>query len=573
MAAAQSGPPAWEDQELQALLKLSAHDPQNCGGICLVTGATDSGKLGLAFSSLIQVAKSKPFRGKQQLKDTIKHFATKWAFHIRSETSALLCSCGGFPGKKTAATKNKSRSHRCSCPFRVNFSLRERGLEITSFNKQHACEIGLRTFYSIGKRLGQLTEATRSFKSCCELVLKNNTAMSMYLKNHAEKENNNLRDCASRSSKRTLRSARDRTTADFYRRLVSLTAMCRPMIHLLSDVLQQTPATETYLLWAFRHLLGNPHCKGLNLEGARDLGKSDKLMEALVDVLCDKDCQIYYLNVKGIDFFIDKDPDNTPLQLLLTNLDNTKITHFFSDTPTVTPEQKKFILSTLRKTRNRHPFNNPAKEFGKDVQLWKDPLRDTRSFLSQVHTCLNPTRGHWRSSFDCVVQQLEKRSRVQTAIVSKQSSILQKLDPSQHHRGELVYLIQFNDSLNVTEGSFLPWFKIEKSTIEKAGMGLFADKDFSQGEVMAIYGGTISSKPKKGKYIAKWGDASKYVDGRGLIDGKPPLMGIQMTNDPNWKRSSKNKALCNCVLQKDLTIVARRDVHRGDEIFLDYNEG
>ena len=223
-----------------------------------------------------------------------------------------------------------------------------------------------------------------------------------------------------------LRSAIDSTTADFYRRLVSLKANRQPMIRLLSDVLQQTPPTATYLHWSIRHLMGNPHCKGLNLEGAHCLGKSDKLMEALVDVLCDKNCQIYYLNVKAIDFLSDKDPESTALQCLLTSLDKTKVTHFFSTTPTIASEQRKFILSTLRQTRNRYPFNNPLEDFGNDVQFWKDPLRSAGSFLSQVHTLLNPTKSHWRASFSYVVQQLEKRSRVQSSLVcsSKDLSLI-----------------------------------------------------------------------------------------------------------------------------------------------------
>ena len=543
-----------------------------------MTGSVDRDKLSLAFSSLIEVAKSKHFRGKEQLKELIQSFAIKWAFHIRSETSAVVCSCGGLPGRKASATKNESRSHRCSCPFRVNFRLRQSGLEITTFNRQHTCDVGVRSFYSIGRRLGQLPEATRSFKSCCEVVLQDGAAVSMCLKRYTEEENKMLEGCKSEKSKRTLRSAEDRTTRDFYRRLVSLAGRRQPMIHLLKDVLQQTPPTATYIHWSLRHLLGNPHCKGLNLEGANDVGKSDKLMEALVDVLCDKDCQIYYLNIKGIDFLIDKNPDSTPLQLLLTNLEKTKVTHFFSSTPTVSSDQRKCILSILRKTRNRCPPNYPSQDFGMDIQFWKDPLRDTQSFLSQVHNLLNPKRGHWRSSFDYVVQQLERRSRVQTTFIwcSQKSPVLQKLDAGllkHRYHGEVVYLIQFNDSSDMADGTFLPWFNIKKSTIGNAGMGLFADKEFSQGTVMAIYGGTITSKPKKGQYIAKWGDAKKFVDGHGLIDGKSPLMGVQMINDPNWKSSTKDKTLCNCILQTDLKIVAKRDIHRGQEIFLDYNEG
>ena len=121
------------------------------------------------------------------------------------------------------------------------------------------------------------------------------------------------------------------------------------------------------------------------------------------------------------------------------------------------------------------------------------------------------------------------------------------------------------DELVVADKGRKPLYVIKKSTIDKAGLGLFAAKQFAAGDVVGTYRGEmhVNKSNIKGAYgmcvTFPLGNESKYY-----IDG---------VNDPLGKmNNSQDKAGNNVVAASKYgpKLIANKDIHKGDEMFLDY---
>lgn len=97
--------------------------------------------------------------------------------------------------------------------------------------------------------------------------------------------------------------------------------------------------------------------------------------------------------------------------------------------------------------------------------------------------------------------------------------------------------IHFTDSEDSSIKKCYHWFQVRPSTIEGAGLGLFAARKFSDGEVIGLYMGRTEANKKKGS------DYSLRSETVGLVDAKRGFrpttasmpqyeMGIHMINDP-----------------------------------------
>ena len=120
-----------------------------------------------------------------------------------------------------------------------------------------------------------------------------------------------------------------------------------------------------------------------------------------------------------------------------------------------------------------------------------------------------------------------------------------------------------------------PWLIVKKSNIENAGLGLFADRDFDNGQIIGMYLGGKTGEPgftirphwKHAQNIHCYSFSSSECMG----DRSARTMGIQMCNDPNYglKNAPKNP-LWNIKILRDMFVIAIKDIKQGDELLADY---
>ena len=155
----------------------------------------------------------------------------------------------------------------------------------------------------------------------------------------------------------------------------------------------------------------------------------------------------------------------------------------------------------------------------------------------------------------------------------------------QHH--EELWPRQFTiQVLDKCRQEWLPLFVIKPSTIEGAGYGCFAARNYSAGQALGKYFGRVLDRvnvdtkaytmwwPKMGKYIEQEGA------GTGLQNRIPVYFGLHFCNDLGFKE--KSRALTRSgtrnisseanawVHDDDLTVYASTFIHKSQEIFLDY---
>ena len=106
---------------------------------------------------------------------------------------------------------------------------------------------------------------------------------------------------------------------------------------------------------------------------------------------------------------------------------------------------------------------------------------------------------------------------------------------------------------NALEG---PQIKFDK---DRRGFGLFAERDYKEGEKVTEYGGIISLGEQAGDYVAKMGDV--HVNGEyGFVLGKEQGRWI---NEFDRERSFVNVELGR-------TVKTTRPVNAGEQFFGDY---
>lgn len=119
----------------------------------------------------------------------------------------------------------------------------------------------------------------------------------------------------------------------------------------------------------------------------------------------------------------------------------------------------------------------------------------------------------------------------------------------------------------------LPWFCIKKSTITNAGFGLFAARNFAEGDRIGFYWGIPASRSirKQSPYVLVKVDA---VGGH----SKPQQLrlGLHFMNDPAFgvkDGETKDELLkkVNVQFGVQYDAVTTRSIKEGEELFVDYN--
>lgn len=113
--------------------------------------------------------------------------------------------------------------------------------------------------------------------------------------------------------------------------------------------------------------------------------------------------------------------------------------------------------------------------------------------------------------------------------------------------------------------------EVKPSTIEGAGMGLFATRNISKGKLVTYYSGTVyTSVPENTVYTIEL-SPFQYLDGRlplepdhlgKFINHYPKGLNVITKFNPNKRRNPHSL----------VRFVASRDIYAGEEIFWDYGD-
>lgn len=172
---------------------------------------------------------------------------------------------------------------------------------------------------------------------------------------------------------------------------------------------------------------------------------------------------------------------------------------------------------------------------------------------------------------------LEKRIRIfcKATFPTTPSLIGPQIDGNEITK-ERQYVIAFVQNNKMTN-----LYKVKKSHIPGANMGLFAEKSFSQGEVMGVYFGKIlknvgTNEENLSCYAMTSETLKITVDCMGGIESKyHPYFGLQFANDPflgdlKMTRNRSHDKAHNFFVDDNFVARACLDIRRGEELFLYY---
>lgn len=121
-------------------------------------------------------------------------------------------------------------------------------------------------------------------------------------------------------------------------------------------------------------------------------------------------------------------------------------------------------------------------------------------------------------------------------------------------------------------GEYLHHLKIHKSTMKKAGDGLFADKTFVIGDVISVYlGENVLSCNNVSPYAMDFSGLGVIDAKSDVMDGAMLLLGCHFANDLNLSGSSVDKRKNYNAQFDDLCLVATSNIRRHTEILVHYN--
>ena len=147
--------------------------------------------------------------------------------------------------------------------------------------------------------------------------------------------------------------------------------------------------------------------------------------------------------------------------------------------------------------------------------------------------------------------------------------------------GIIQYPIEsFQGTLKIKiKNKFYKWLVLKKSTIQGAGFGLFAARQFNKGDFIGRFMGRVLDRDTKD--VSEYAIATfKYlIDPMGEINsGYPWYWGLHIANDPtfvgrglNDQSSIEKMAMINAIIHKNMLMSAKVTIKMGQEIFISYN--
>lgn len=124
---------------------------------------------------------------------------------------------------------------------------------------------------------------------------------------------------------------------------------------------------------------------------------------------------------------------------------------------------------------------------------------------------------------------------------------------------DMIYYINLRNKVN----RFESFVTIQKSTLDNAGFGLFANRDFKKDECIGVYLGLVTKRNTDSLYAFEWNHGGEvyYVVPEGGI-GNPLYFGMHMTNHSVTQE--------NMFVEDDMYLYAKRNITIGEELFIDY---
>ena len=146
-------------------------------------------------------------------------------------------------------------------------------------------------------------------------------------------------------------------------------------------------------------------------------------------------------------------------------------------------------------------------------------------------------------------------------------------EPTEEIKRDENKLIEFINRNRRKDSSMV---RVGKSTIPNAGLGLFADKDITEGERIrgATYGGRIMNFNEAKKIPMKEKDYVMALHLNVHVDAKEHYGYMaRYINDTYKTEKSRNCKFLKMSVENRASVIAMRDIERGEELFAEYGSG
>ena len=146
-------------------------------------------------------------------------------------------------------------------------------------------------------------------------------------------------------------------------------------------------------------------------------------------------------------------------------------------------------------------------------------------------------------------------------------------EPTEEIKRDVDKLIEFINQNRRKDSSMV---RVGKSTIPKAGLGLFADRDITEGERIrgATYGGRIMNFNEAKKIPMKEKDYVMALHLNVHVDAKEHYGYMaRYINDTYKTEKSRNCKFLKMSVENRASVIAMRDIERGEELFAEYGSG
>ena len=146
-------------------------------------------------------------------------------------------------------------------------------------------------------------------------------------------------------------------------------------------------------------------------------------------------------------------------------------------------------------------------------------------------------------------------------------------EPTEEIKRDVDKLIEFINQNRRKDSSMV---RVGKSTIPNAGLGLFADRDITEGERIrgATYGGRIMNFNEAKKIPMKEKDYVMALHLNVHVDAKEHYGYMaRYINDTYKTEKSRNCKFLKMSVENRASVIAMRDIERGEELFAEYGSG
>jgi hypothetical protein len=255
---------------------------------------------------------------------------------------------------------------------------------------------------------------------------------------------------------------------------------------------------------------------------------------------------------------------------------------------TVLEKEPSFTIVRKSKVAKRRPpkkANKKANKFVEEMKNYKN-IPQRNAFIKAVYRMNKKSNAadlftKYVIPADDLIDAVNKKNlKPLAALVKEKTQFIHTYERTQH-KGKItdVHKPPMFVNLELEEGVFTEWFVVKKSTIEgDAGNGLFAARDFAENETVGIYLGQQLPQPRENATYTIESNNFGFVDAVSTVmnhDNFPKYMGLHMCNDPtlnltNREELKKQGEKINLVVYHDLLVVAKKEIRKGDELFLHY---